>query len=133
MSEFREDDQAGNDAMQAFWRSPLGRLWKQKDKEAIKELQDEEKARAMGILLPISKVRLERFKTDKLEVIKIMDEMTKEEMQASKSLGVAVHDLKNVGGAHFTSEEIGEIEDINNQLIELEERFDKLLMNKYDE
>lgn len=133
MSKFREDDQAGNDVMQAFWESPVGKLWKEMDKEAIRKLQEEETPKAMAYLLPVSEMKIARFKSTKLEVTKIMDEATTEEIQASKSLGVARHDLEKVGGIHFTAEELAEINEINNELKELEDRFDTLLINKYDE
>lgn len=132
MSEFREDDQAGNDVMQAFWKSPVGRIWRQKDQEAIKELQDKNKGMAMIFLLPTSEMKLERFESTKLEVIKHMKAFTAEELQASRSLGVASHDIKEVGGPHWTPEELEQVNEITNKLKELEEEFDTLLVNKYD-
>lgn len=132
MSNFREDDQAGNDVMQAFWDSPLGREWRQRDKEAIKELQKENTSKAMCYLLPMDSCKLTRFTSTKTEVIKHMDAFTAEELQASKTLGEAVLHLKDVGGIHWSPEELEELNEILNDLEALEKQFDTLLVNKYD-
>ena len=62
-----------------------------------------------------------------------MESFTAEELQASKSLGVASHDIKHVGGPHWTPEELEQVNEITNKLKELEEEFDTLLVNKYDQ
>lgn len=129
MSEFREDDQAGNDVMQAFWNTPLGREWKQQDEEAIARLQEQTKPIAMGFLMPVDEMNIKRFESKKLEVMKL-DEATEEELQASKSLGAACHDLRQVGEG-FNDAELAELARIQTELEQLEEEFDTILINRY--
>lgn len=123
MSRKEITDQAGHPAMQAFWNSPIGKQWKKQDQEAAAKLKD--KDIAVGMLLSVSNLKLKRFRVLK------MDEATEDELQASRSLGIAVNDLQKVGQG-FNDVELAELARIQTELEQLEDEFDTILVNKYE-